>query len=117
MKEEGSEDLFPAYSSPGIWGNGYNSDSILYVGLSVGESNWIRGPFRLKLLYYLVIKPRTPTELASLERKHLSDVSRGLGKLRREGLVEYEWTGARERYYKATHEGYVILYAALRQGR
>jgi DNA-binding transcriptional ArsR family regulator len=82
-----------------------------------GEGAKIRGPFRLKLLYYLVIKPRTPTELASLENKHLSDISRGLSKLRQDGLVEYECRGARERYYRATHEGYILLYANLRQGR
>jgi DNA-binding transcriptional ArsR family regulator len=85
--------------------------------LAIGDSVEFHGPFKLKLLYYLVIRPRTPTELASLENKHLSDVSRGLSRLRAEGLVEYEWSGARERYYKATHEGYIMLYAALRQGR
>jgi len=85
--------------------------------LSIFDSSGIKMPFRLKLLYYLVVKPRTPTELASLENKHLSDVSRGLSRLRAQGLVEYEWTGARERYYRATQEGYIMLYAALRQGR
>jgi DNA-binding PadR family transcriptional regulator len=85
--------------------------------MSIGEGIWIRGPFRLKLLYDLVVRPRTPTELASLEKKHLSDISRGLSKLRKDGLVEYEWRGARERYYKATQEGYILLYASLRHGR
>jgi DNA-binding transcriptional ArsR family regulator len=77
----------------------------------------INGPFKLKLLYHLVIGPRTPTELALLENKHLSDISRGLRRLRKEGLVEYHNSGSRERYYKATVEGYVLLYASLRQGR
>lgn len=77
----------------------------------------INGPFRLKLLYHLVLRPRTPTELASLENKHLSDISRGLRRLRRDGLVEYEKSKARERYYRPTQEGYVLLYASMRQGR
>ena len=77
----------------------------------------IQGPFRLKLLYHLVVKPRTPTELASLENKHLSDISRGLGKLRKAGLVEFASSGTRERYYRPTQEGYIILYASMRQGR
>ena len=85
------------------------------VALAEGFS--IGGPFRLRLLYHLVVRPRTPTELASLENKHLSDISRGLSLLRRDGLVRYESTGARERYYKITQEGYVLLYASLRQGR
>jgi DNA-binding transcriptional ArsR family regulator len=77
----------------------------------------IAGPFWLKLLYHLVSKPRTPTELASLEGKHLSDISRGLGKLRKAGLVEFASSGARERYYRPTQEGYILLYANMRQGR
>lgn len=84
--------------------------------MSIGEG-LVRGPFRLKLLYHLVIRPRTPTELASIENKHLSDVSRGLSKLRAEGLVEYERTRTRERYYRPTQEGYILLYASMRQGR
>ncbi|MDG6964205.1 MAG: winged helix-turn-helix transcriptional regulator [Nitrososphaerota archaeon] len=85
--------------------------------MALGDGFSIGGPFRLRLLYHLVVRPRTPTELASLENKHLSDISRGLSLLRRDGLVRYESTGARERYYKLTQEGYVLLYASLRQGR
>jgi len=85
--------------------------------MSFGEGIDISGPFRLKLLYHLVVKPRTPTELATLENKHLSDVSRGLSRLRAEGLVKYDSGGRRERHYKATEEGYIYLYASLRQGK
>lgn len=85
--------------------------------MGITDGITIHGPFRLKLLYYLVIRPRTPTELASLENKHLSDISRGLGKLRRDGLVEVSSSGTRERYYRPTQEGYVLLYASMRQGR
>ncbi|MDG6990679.1 MAG: winged helix-turn-helix transcriptional regulator [Nitrososphaerota archaeon] len=69
------------------------------------------------MLYHLVMRPRTPTELATLENKHLSDISRGLGKLRKAGLVEFASSGTRERYYRPTQEGYIILYASMRQGR
>jgi predicted transcriptional regulator len=85
--------------------------------MTIGEVKDVSGPFRLKLLYYLVVKPRTPTELATLENKHLSDVSRGLSRLRADGLVEYDSAGRRERHYKATEEGYIFLYASLRHGR
>ena len=88
-----------------------------YRDLALRGGFSIRGPFRLRLLYHLVVRPRTPTELASLENKHLSDVSRGLSLLRKDGLVRCESTGARERYYKLTQEGYILLYASMRQGR
>lgn len=81
------------------------------------EGITIQGPFRLKLLYHLIMRPRTPTELASLENKHLSDISRGLGRLRSEGLVECSKGATRERYYRITNEGYILLYASMRQGR
>ena len=53
--------------------------------------------------------PRTPTELASLENKHLSHVSRALSELRAQGLVEPISGSTRERYYRATDRGYLIL--------
>lgn len=65
---------------------------------------------RLKLLQYLVIRPRTPTELSTLESKHLSQVSRTLGELRRMGLVELAEVRSREKYYRPTRDGY-LLYA------
>jgi predicted transcriptional regulator len=77
-------------------------------GLDVSAPGWLR------LLYYLVRSPKTPTELASLEKKHLSEVSRTLRSMRDVGLVEYTETGSRERYYRATDEGYVLLRRSLR---
>jgi len=77
-------------------------------GLGVSAPGWLR------LLYYLVRSPRTPTELANLEKKHLSEVSRTLRSMRNSGLVEYTETGSRERYYRATEEGYVLLRRSLR---
>jgi DNA-binding transcriptional ArsR family regulator len=71
-------------------------------------------PGRLKLLYYLITGPRTPTELATIEDKHLSEISRNLASLRRMGLVVATQSGSRERYYKITSDGYVA-YAAFMQ--
>jgi DNA-binding MarR family transcriptional regulator len=72
------------------------------------------GQSRFKLLLHLVVRPRTPTELASLENRHLSDVSRSLAELRRLGLVEVTPSRSRERYYHVTPDGY-MAYAALSQ--
>ena len=68
--------------------------------------------WRMKLLFHLVLRPRTPTELAELENKHLSHVSRTLGELRRHGLVELAETRSRQRYYRPTREG-LVIYAYL----
>jgi DNA-binding MarR family transcriptional regulator len=47
--------------------------------------------------------------LANLEKKHLSQVSRTLRKLRDYGFVEYKPSRSRQRYYSVTDEGYAIL--------
>jgi DNA-binding transcriptional ArsR family regulator len=62
----------------------------------------------MKLLFHLTVRPRTPTELAALENKHLSQVSRSLGELKRRGLVELAEARSRERYYKPTRDGYIV---------
>lgn len=69
-------------------------------------------PGRFKLLWYLTVRPRTPTELATLEGKHLSNVSRMLRELRAEGLVVADSSRSRERYYRVTVEGY-MMYAII----
>jgi len=69
---------------------------------------------RRRLLEHLTKKPRTPTELALIERKHISHVSRGLAELRAQGLVETVSTGSRERYYRTTYLGMAIYYSLLR---
>jgi DNA-binding transcriptional ArsR family regulator len=71
-------------------------------------------PGRLKLLYHLLRGPCTPTQLATIEDKHLSEISRNLANLRRMGLVVATASGSRERYYKITTEGYAA-YAAFVQ--
>lgn len=71
----------------------------------------------MKLLHYLILSPKTPTELAALEKKHLSEISRTLAKLRSIGFVEYERKGSRERYYRATVDGYLYLRNAMQATR
>ena len=78
------------------------------------DSIGVSGPSWLRLLYYLVGSPKTPTELATMEKKHLSQVSRTLRSLRDNGLVEYTQTGSRQRYYRVTEEGYAMLMRSLR---
>ncbi len=75
------------------------------------------GGVRFKLLSYIIFRPRTPTELASLEKKHVSHVSRALSELRTMGLVEYEDTGSRERFYKSTDRGYLLYLMISRSTR
>jgi len=60
---------------------------------------------RSRLLGHLVLGPKTPTELASIENKHVSHVSRALAELKERGLVEQLSTESRERYYRATTQG------------
>jgi DNA-binding IclR family transcriptional regulator len=72
---------------------------------------------RFRLLFYLIVRPRTPTELAKLESKHLSGVSRSLRELREMGYVEYTPSGSREKYYRATIQGYYAYLLAARQSR
>ena len=63
---------------------------------------------RSRLLEHLVLGPKTPTELASMENKHVSHVSRALAELKERGLVEQMSSASRERYYKATLQGMTI---------
>jgi len=63
---------------------------------------------RSKLLERLASQPHTPTELAAMESKHLSHVSRALVELKDWGLVASVDSGSRERYYKVTTQGYAI---------
>ncbi len=74
-------------------------------------------PDKIRLLIDLFNGPRTPTELATLEKKHLSQVSRALGNLRKDGLVEVTRSGSRERYYRPTPVGYSMINEILRLTR
>ena len=72
---------------------------------------------KLRLLIDLFNGPHTPTELATMEKKHLSQVSRALRDLRRGGLVEVKKSGSRERYYRPTPVGYSMINEILRLTR
>jgi len=69
---------------------------------------------RSSLLEHLVSGPKTPTELASMDSKHVSHVSRALAELRERGLVEQMSSASRERYYKATSQGMSIYSTMLK---
>lgn len=69
---------------------------------------------RSKLLEHLVTGPKTPTELASMENKHVSHVSRALAELKERGLVEQMSSASRERYYRATSQGMTIYTSLLK---
>ncbi|MDG6981095.1 MAG: hypothetical protein JRN51_08315 [Nitrososphaerota archaeon] len=75
-----------------------------------------RTTISFRLLCRLTAGPQTPTELASFERKHLSVISRCLGNLRQEGLVECARASARLKYYRPTLRGYLLVYASIRRG-
>jgi len=85
--------------------------------MSGNESFGMFLPDKLRLLIDLFNGPRTPTELASIEKKHLSQVSRTLRELRDHGLVEVTSTGSRERYYRPTPVGYSMINEILRLTR
>ena len=63
---------------------------------------------RSKLLERLALRPHTPTELANIEDKHVSHVSRALLELKTWGLVSATASGSRERYYRITSQGYAV---------
>jgi DNA-binding transcriptional ArsR family regulator len=67
---------------------------------------------RVKLLEHLSKAPFTPTELASLENKHVSHVSRALAELRAQGLIEPIPNQCRQKRYRATTQG-LAIYAGL----
>lgn len=72
---------------------------------------------RSMLLEHLITGPKTPTELATIEGKHVSHVSRALAELKERGLVEQMSSASRERYYRATSQGmttYITMLKALK---
>ncbi len=71
----------------------------------------LKGDIRSRLLGHLANAPMTTTELAAVESKHLSHVSRALSELCAQGLVERVPHETRERKYRATDEG-LALYAS-----
>ena len=75
-----------------------------------------RSSMRKALLSRLIRSPATPSDLAAIEQKHVSPVSRALAEMRGMGLVEFASSGSRERYYRATSQGYLV-FAALKFAR
>lgn len=69
---------------------------------------------RWKLLERLAERSRTPTELALIEKKHVSHVSRALSDLKARGLVEAMESNSRQKYYRATYEGLALYYSLSR---
>ena len=67
-----------------------------------------RSGVRSQVLEDIVRTPRTPSELASIENKHVSHVSRALAELRMQGLVEPVLTNTRQKYYRATDLGFLM---------
>ena len=63
---------------------------------------------RLGLLFNLFAGPKSPSQLASIEKKHVSHVSRALSELQNRGIVEPMPRGSRETFYKLTTQGYVL---------
>ncbi len=77
-----------------------------------GAVRFVKGSkVRSKLLERLALGPHTPTELASIESKHVSHVSRALVELSEWGLVYATASGSREHYYRITLQGYAIAAA------
>lgn len=71
----------------------------------------LKGDIRSRLLGHLANAPMTTTELATMESKHLSHVSRALSELCAQGLVERMSHETREHKYRVTDEG-LALYAS-----
>ena len=69
---------------------------------------------RLRLLLHLTTGPKSPSQLAEIERKHISHVSRALAEMRGYGLVDYWESDSRERYYRVTIHGYAVYSAIAR---
>jgi DNA-binding transcriptional ArsR family regulator len=67
-----------------------------------------RSEVRSHVLEDVLRGPRTPSELASIENKHVSHVSRALAELRAQGLVEPVSNESRRKYYRATDLGFLM---------
>lgn len=96
-------------------GNNVNIEklALLCLGMSIrglgSLSKFVNNSdVRSKVLSHLAKEPMTTTEIAFLERKHVSHVSRALAEMRAYGLVESVSGSSKEKYYKATENGISI---------
>jgi DNA-binding PadR family transcriptional regulator len=64
-----------------------------------------RSDVRLEVLEELSKGPKTPTELATFHREHVSHVCRALAELKAQGLVEPALRASTRRYYRVTQKG------------
>jgi len=63
---------------------------------------------RLGLLMNLLTGPKSPSQLASIEKRHVSHVSRALAEMKARGIVESMPRASRETFYRLTAEGYIV---------
>ncbi len=71
---------------------------------------------RLGLLVSLITGPKSTSQLATIENKHVSHISRALTELKARGIVEPMPRGSRETFYRLTTQGYVV-YTVLSRSR
>jgi predicted transcriptional regulator len=76
-----------------------------------------RSQVRSRVLEDVLRGPKTPSELASIENRHVSHVSRALSELRAQGLVEPISSERRQRYYRATELGFLMAATFTRTAR
>jgi predicted transcriptional regulator len=67
-----------------------------------------RSEVRSRILEDVLRGPKTPSELASIEKRHVSHVSRALSELRAQGLVEPISSEGRQKYFRATELGFLM---------
>ena len=71
-----------------------------------------KSEIRSRVLEDVLRDPKTPSELAHIENKHVSHVDRALAELRAQGLVETAEPisgDKRKKYYQATDLGLLIM--------
>ena len=76
---------------------------------AVSQAEYVGGSkVRLRLLLSLITGPKSQSQLASMENKHVSHVSRALSEMKVRGIVESLPGGSRETFYRLTSEGYIV---------
>ena len=85
-------------------------------GLAASTKFVNKSSVRLGLLVNLITGPKSPSQLATIEKRHVSHVSRALSELRARGIVEPMPRTSRETLYRLTTQGYVV-YITLARAR
>jgi predicted transcriptional regulator len=76
-----------------------------------------RSQVRSRVLEDVLRGPKTPSELASIENRHVSHISRALSELRAQGLVEPISSERKQRYYRATDLGFLMAATFMKTAR